>query len=233
MITRALTMCLLLTALCGCEGCDDLFLYGMGVPFSHTIEGTMRLSFGSVNAECSGSGTLDADNGEVTYLHVPTDEGLCALGAAWAGTLIDTKSAKEQVFEEVEKRGFDPEAVTITFTKVSFAIGAVSFRDADGDDLTPPSVPSYRGALQTEDGESIIVVNHVGEGDPTNPDVQVNDSPSLVQDVNEAWQKEESIPGTGAARAVIDMDTAAAFAAVDEPGLEMEYAVTIDAILQL
>lgn len=233
MLRRALPLILILSAAAGCEGCDDLFLYGMGVPFSHTIEGTLRLSFGEVDAECSGSGDVSAENGTVTYLHAPTDDGLCALGAAWTGTLIDTVDAKAQVDEEIAARGFDPKLVKITFTKVTFAIGAVSFRDKEGTDLTPPSIPSYRGALQTQDGEDIIVVEHEGDGDPTQPDVQVMDSPSLVADVNHAWATDESIPGTGAARAVVDMDTAAAFADVDEPGLEMEYAVTVEALIRL
>jgi hypothetical protein len=232
MLRRALALCGILTALAGCEGCDDLWLFGMGVPFSHTIEGTMRLSFGNVDAQCSGSGHVDAENGIVTYQHAPTDDGLCALGAAWTGTLIDTAAAKEQVDAEIAARGFDPEVVDIEFTKVTFAVGAVSFRDADGADLTPPSIPSYRGVLQTQDRTELIVVEHDGDGDPTDPAVHVNDTPSLVADVNAAWDTDASIPGTGAARAVVDMDTAAAFADVDEPGLELEYAVTVEALLR-
>lgn len=229
---RAFALSLCLTAVTGCGGCADLFgLLGLDAPFSHTIEGTLRLSFGSVDAECGGTGTREGEAGTITYAHGATADGNCGLGATWAGTLIDTTEAKAQVEDGMEEQGLDPATVKIVFTSVAFSTGAISFRDAVGNDLTPPSIPSYRGAIHIEGEQDLIVLAHEGEGDPTQAAVEVKDSQALVDALNAAWESGDPVPGTGDADAVVDMASAAAFSEADEPGLEMEYAVTVEATL--
>jgi hypothetical protein len=233
MSVRSALLAMSLFGATGCGGCGDLLglfgLDGLGAPFTHTIEGTLRLSFGVVEADCGGEGTRANDQGTVTYAHGPTADGNCGLGATWAGTLIDTTDAKEQVEAGMEDQGLDPETVNITFTKVTFAVGAVTFTDAAGNDLTPPSIPSYRGVLGVEGDDEVIVVTHEGDGDPTQPAIEVKESEALVEALNTSWDSGESVPGTGDASAVVDMESAAAFADADDPGLDIEYAVTVEA----
>jgi hypothetical protein len=179
------------------------------------------------------NGTRSDENGTVTYQHtavaVEGGPSLCGLHADWAGRLLDMADAKEQVEAEMVKQGLEPGTVTITFTGVQFEVTDVAMRDAAGNDLTPPDVPSYTGALSIEGDEDIIVIEHSEGGDVKDPDVTVKDSPVLVETVNAAYQSGEEIPGTGTTTAVVDLDTAAVLDAADHPGLDIEFIVKVEA----
>jgi hypothetical protein len=212
----------------GCGGC--------GVPFTHEIEGSLRLPFGDVGGNCDASGTDTNENGTVVYEHTAvsaSDPPLCGVHAAWEGTLLDMADTKEQVEEEMVKQGLEPGTVTITFTGVSFEVTDVAIRDSAGNDVTPPEVPAYDGTLNVEGTDNLIVIHHEAPGDVADPDVTVNESPELVDAVNSAYANGEVIPGTGEATAVLDLSTAGPLTDADEPALQIDFIVKIEASIGL
>lgn len=231
MTFRSALFALPLLAAAGCGGCGDLV--GFGAPFSHEIEGTLRVSFGPVAPDCTGAGTRTSESGTITYAHGLRPDGTCGLAAQWEGTLLDTAEAKEQVAVAMEEQGLDPENVKITFTKVTFDVTGTAIRDASGNDVTPPSIPSYGGALDIEGEDDLIVVEHAEGGDPAQPTVTVKESEALVEALNGAWADGAAIPGTGDASAVVDLAAAAAFAETDEPALELDYVARVEATIGL
>lgn len=221
---KSFLIALPLVAVSGCAGC--------GVPFNHEIEGLLRISFGDVEATCDASGTRTDDNGTVTFSHVTTGDG-CSLGASWEGTLIDTADAKEQVDAELTKQGLAPDDVQITFTAITFEVRSVSIKDAAGGDLTPPSIPSYSGALNVEGEDDLVTIVHEGDGDPKDPTITVKDSQVLLDLVNAAYAAGEEVPATGDTAAVVDMASAADFAAADDAAMEIEYVAKVTANIGL
>jgi hypothetical protein len=218
----------------GCAGCDDAFLSGLGVPFTHSVEDAAWISFGAVGADWEGQGTKTNDRGTVTYDHRGNDDGTCALLSSWEGTVVDIVSAKADAMAELQERGIDGTTARITFTKATIDVGAVSIRDDDNDDVVvdvpADAVRTYRAEVDFDAEEQVIVLVHEGDADPLQPTVTVTNTPALVDALNEAWQTDTSILGASRIRATLDPAAAAALAQAEEPGLDVEIAVLLEGV---
>jgi hypothetical protein len=231
---RAVLLALPLLGMIGCAGCDDLFLSGLGVPFTHAVEDSAWISFGAVGDSCDAEGTKTNDRGTVTYDHRTDDDGTCALWSSWEGIVVDIVSAKADAVAELQERGIDGSATRITFTKAAIGVGAISIRDDDNDDVVidvdPAGIHAYRAAVDFDGEEQVILLEHEGDADPLQPIVTVTNTPALVESLNEAWQSDTSILGAAWIHATVDPGAADSLAAAEEPGLDVEIVVTLEGV---
>lgn len=222
-----------LLAQVGCGACDDAFLHGLpiGVPFTHGLAGELALPLGAVGTSCDAQGERDVDGAHVTYAHRTTSDGACLLSTTWEGTLLDATRAKEELRAALAEKGVDGDVAKVTFTKVSFALGAVAFRDAQDRDVALSAVRSYRAALHVAGQDEVVVVEHAAPADPSQPDFATQGEDAVVAALNEAWQDGAHVPGTGDAASTVDMKDAVTLAEADAPSLRVEYLVEIEGVL--
>ena len=110
------------------------------------IDTQVRFEFGEIGTTCDGGGkAVDGDN-VTTWTKTPVGDQ-CRVDFVWDGTLI--AGLRDQVSAQV-----DVDKYHVAISGIDMEFGNIALRDAQGGDVTPPTVPAWAAHI-TASGQPV------------------------------------------------------------------------------
>jgi hypothetical protein len=109
------------------------------------VDSEVRFELVGLGGRCGDSGSASS-GASVTSFTSETEGSRCRLDVLWDGPVVDARSLRQKVDEQIRDEGYDPEDIDISIDGIDVTVQGVTIVDGQMS-TTPPTLPEWSAGL--------------------------------------------------------------------------------------